>query len=79
MMTRAKALELGPDCHVVSSHGMMRVPTVGSPGGLLDANAVRTKYYLSQSAKSFLKDFPNIIRPLIWTRHIKQRASVQTK
>ena len=57
MMARAKAQELGPDSHVVSSDGMMRVPTVGSSGGLPDANAERTKYYPSQSAKSLLKDF----------------------
>ena len=57
MMARAKALELGPDSHVVSSDGMVRVPTVGSSGGLPDAEAVRTKYYPSQSAKSFLMDF----------------------
>ena len=57
MMARAKAQELVPDSHVVSSDGMVRVPTVGSSGGLPDANAVRTKYYPSQSAKSLLKDF----------------------
>ena len=57
MMARAKAQELGPDYHVVSSDGMVRVPTMGSSGGFLDANAVRTKYYPSQSAKSLLKDF----------------------
>ena len=57
MMARAKAQVLGPDFHVVSSDGMVRVPTVGSSGGLPDANAVRTKYYPSQSAKSLLKDF----------------------
>ena len=57
MMARAKAKDLGPDSHVVSSDGMVRVPTVGSSGGLPDANAVRTKYYQSQSAKSLLKDF----------------------
>ena len=57
MMARAKAQELGPDSHVVSSDGMVRVPTVGSSGGLPDANAVRTKYCPSQSAKDLLKDF----------------------
>ena len=57
MMARAKAQELGPDSHVVSSDGMVRVPTVGSFGGLPDANAVRTKYYPSRSAKRLLKDF----------------------
>ena len=57
MMARAKAQGLGPDSHVVSSDGMVRVPTVGSSGGLPDANAVRTKYYPSQSAKSLLQDF----------------------
>ena len=36
---------------------MVRVPTVSSSGALPDANAVRTKFYPSQSAKSFLKDF----------------------
>ena len=56
-MARAKAQELGPDSHVVSSNGMVRVPTVGSSGGLPDANAERTKCYPSQSAKSLLKDF----------------------
>ena len=56
VMARAKAQELGPDSHVVSSDGMVRVPTVGS-GRLLDANAERTKYYPSQSAKSLLKNF----------------------
>ena len=57
MIARAKAQELGPDFHLVSSDGMVLVPTVGSSGRLPDANAVRTKYYPSQSAKSFLKDF----------------------
>ena len=57
MMARLKAQELGPDSHVVSSDGMVHVPIVGSSGGLPDANAVRTKYYPSQSAKSFLKNF----------------------
>ena len=47
MMARAKTQELGPDSHVVSSGGMVRVPTVRSSGGLPDANAVRTKYYPS--------------------------------
>ena len=36
---------------------MVRVPTLGSSGGLPDANADRTKYYPSQSAKSLLKYF----------------------
>ena len=57
MMARAKAQELGPDSHVVPSDGLVRVPTVGSSGGLPDANAARTKYYPSQSAKSLLKAF----------------------
>ena len=57
MMARAKTQELGPDSHVVSSDGMVRVPTVGFSGGLPDANAARTKYCPSQSAKSLLKDF----------------------
>ena len=57
MMARAKTQELGPDSHVVSSDGMVRVPTVGSSGELPDANAVRTKYYPSKSAKSLLKYF----------------------
>ena len=48
---------MGPDSHVVSSDGVVRVPTVGSSGGLPDTNAARTKYYPSQSAKSLLKDF----------------------
>ena len=39
-MARAKTQEWGPDCHVVSSDGMVRVPTVGSSGGLPHANAV---------------------------------------
>ena len=56
MMAKTKT-ELGPDSHVVSSDGMVRVPTVGLSGGLLDANAVRTKYYPSQSAKSLVKYF----------------------
>ena len=57
MMARAKAQELGPDSHVMSRDGMVRVPMVGSSGGLPNSNAVRTKYYPSQSAKSLLKDF----------------------
>ena len=57
MMARAKAQELGPDSHVVSSDGMVRVPTVGSSVGLTDVGAVRTKYYPSQSAKTLFKDF----------------------
>ena len=56
-LARAKTQELGPDSHVVSSDGMVRVPTVGSSGGLPDANAGKTKFYPSQSAKSLLKDF----------------------
>ena len=57
IMARAKAQELGPDCHVVSSDGMGRVAKVGFSGRLPDANAARMKYYPSQSAKSLLKDF----------------------
>ena len=57
MMARAKAQELGPGSHVVSSDGMVRVPIVGSSGGPPDVGAVRTKYYPSQSAKSLLNDF----------------------
>ena len=57
LMARAKAQEMGPESHVVSSNGLVRVPTIGSPGGPPDANAVRTKYYPGQFAKSFLKDF----------------------
>ena len=63
MMARAKAQELGPDSQVVSSDVMVQIPTVGSSGGLLDANAARTKYYPSQSAKSLLKDFFEHIPP----------------
>ena len=48
---------MGPDSHVVSSDGMVRIPTVGSSIGPPDANAVRISYYPSQSAKSLLKDF----------------------
>ena len=33
MMARAKIGELGPDSNVVSSDGMVRVPTVSSSGG----------------------------------------------
>ena len=47
MMARAKAQELGPASHVVSGDGILRVPTVGSSGGLPDATAARTKYYPS--------------------------------
>ena len=54
MMASANAQELGPDSYVVSSDGKVRVPTVGSSGGLHDANAVQTKYYSSQSAKCLL-------------------------
>ena len=57
MMARAKAQELGPDSRVVSSGGMVRVPPVGSSGGLPDFDAVRTKFYPSQSAKGLLKCF----------------------
>ena len=57
IMARAKAQELEPDSHIVSSDGIVCVPTVSSSGGLPNANASRTKYYPSQSAKSFLKDF----------------------
>ena len=56
-MARSKAQELGPDSHVVSSDGMVRVPAVGSSGGLPDANAARTKYYPSQFEKCLLKEF----------------------
>ena len=45
MMTRAKAQELRPDSPVVSTDGMVRVPTVGSSGGVPDCDAARTKYY----------------------------------
>ena len=79
LMARAKAQELGPDSRVVSSDGVVRVPTVGSSGGLPDANAVQTMDYPSQSAKSLLKDFLSIIRPLVWMQHIRQQASVQTR
>ena len=57
MMARAKAQELGPDSQLVSSDGMVRVPTVDSSGGPPDVGAVRTKYHPSQSAKSLLEDF----------------------
>ena len=57
MMATANAQELGRDSHVVSIDGMVRVPTVGSSGGLPDANFERTKYYPSQSATSLSKDF----------------------
>ena len=57
MMARAKAQELGRNSHVVSSDGMVRVPTVGSSGELPGVNVVRTKFYPNQTAKSFLKDF----------------------
>ena len=57
MMARAKAQELGPDSHVVSSDGMVSVPTLGPSRGQLDANAVRTEYYPSQSAKKFIEGF----------------------
>ena len=43
MMARAKTQEVGPGSHAVSSDGMVRVPRVGSSGGLPDVNAVRTK------------------------------------
>ena len=56
-MARAKTQGLGPDFHVVSTDGMVRVPTMGSSVGLPDADAVRTKYYPRQSAKCLLKDF----------------------
>ena len=64
MMAWEKTQELEPDSQVVSSDGMGRVPSVDSSGGgLPDANAVRTKYYPSQSGKSFLKDFFEHILP----------------
>ena len=63
MMAWAKAQELGHYSHVLSSDGMVRVPTLGSSGGLPYANVERTKYYPSQSAKSLLKDFFNLIPP----------------
>ena len=50
-------MKLGPGSNVVSSDGMVRVPTVGSSGVPPDVATVRTKYYPSQSAKSFLKTF----------------------
>ena len=43
VITWAKAQELGPDSNVVSSYGVVRVPTVGSSGGVPDVDAVRTK------------------------------------
>ena len=57
-MARAKAQEFGPYSQVVSSDGMVRVPTVVSSGGSPDVSAVRKKYYPSQSAKSLMKGFP---------------------
>ena len=63
LMAGAKAQELGPDSHIVSSDGMVRVPSVGSSGGLLVANVARTKYYPSQSAKSLMVDFFEHIPP----------------
>ena len=53
-MARAKAQELGPDSHVVSSDGMVRVPIVGFCIGLVEPNVVRTKFYPS---KKFLEGF----------------------
>ena len=52
-----KSSGVGTASLVVSSDGMVRVPTIGSSGGLPDANAVRTKYYPNQSAKSLLRCF----------------------
>ena len=56
VMARAKAQELGPDSHVVSCDGMVRVITVGSPGGLPDANAVR-KLLSEPVCKKFIEGF----------------------
>ena len=39
VMARAKAGELGPGSHVVTNDEMVRVPTVGSSGGLADVGA----------------------------------------
>ena len=57
MMARAKAGEMGPSFNVESSDGMFCVPTVDSFGVPQDIDAVRTKNYSSQAAKSLLKDF----------------------
>ena len=57
MMARKKAGKLEPGSHVVSSDGMVRVPTVGSSGGPPDVGLVRTKYYRSQYEKTFRRIF----------------------
>ena len=56
-MARAKADEIGPKLNVGTGSGLVRVPTLGSPGVPTAVKAVRTEYYPSQSAKSLLKDF----------------------
>ena len=56
-MARAKTGELGPGSCVVSSDGMVPVPTMVSSGVPPYVGAVRTKYYPSQSAISLLKAF----------------------
>ena len=51
VMARAKAQELGPDSNVVSSDGMVCVPTVGSSRRPPDIGAVRTENYPSHFEK----------------------------
>ena len=55
MMATAKTGELGPGSRVVSSDGMVNVPTVDSCGVPHDVGAIRRKYYPIQSAKSLSK------------------------
>ena len=57
VMATAKAGEMGLGFNVDSNDGEIPVPTIGSSGILPDVDAVRTKHYRSQSAKSLLKDF----------------------
>ena len=79
MIARAKAQELGPDSHVVSSDGMVRVPTVGSSAGPPDVGAVRTNYYPRQSAKSLLRNFFEHNPPIFGMLHVRLQASVQIR
>ena len=53
MMARAKAQELGPDSQVVSSDGLVGLPTLGSSGIPPNVGAVRTNYYPCQSEKVY--------------------------
>ena len=76
-MAGAQSCEMHPCFNVESIDGVVHVSKVCSSGVLSKLEAVRTKSYPSQSAKSLLKNFSSIVIPFVWKRRIKRRASAQ--